>query len=83
MVDNRIKALLAEKKMSAAALSKTMPNMGKVCMSFIVRAIVLVHLSDERSDEKTMVETVKAVAGIDDVWAAEAGKTYKLELTPF
>lgn len=47
------------------------------------RAIVLVHLSDERSDEKTMVETVKAVAGIDDVWAAEAGKTYKLELTPF
>lgn len=47
------------------------------------RAIVLVHLSDERSDEKTMVGTVKAVAGIDDVWAAEAGKTYKLELTPF
>lgn len=47
------------------------------------RAIVLVHLSDERSDEKTMVETVKAVAGIDDVWAAEAGKTYRLELTPF
>lgn len=47
------------------------------------RAIVLVHLSDERSDEKTMVETVKAVAGIDDVWAAETGKTYKLELTPF
>lgn len=47
------------------------------------RAIVLVHLSDERSDEKMMVETVKAMAGIDDVWAAEAGKTYRLELIPF
>ena len=47
------------------------------------RAIVLVHLSDERSDEATMVETVKDIAGIDDVWAAEAGKTYKLEMTPF
>lgn len=47
------------------------------------RAIVLVHLSDERSDEKTMVEIVKDYAGIEDVWAAEAGKTYKLELTPF
>ena len=47
------------------------------------RAIVLVHLSDERSDEKQMVETIKATAGIEDVWAAEAGKTYKLNLTPF
>ena len=47
------------------------------------RAIVLVHLSDERSDEQKMVETVKTVAGIENVWAAEAGKTYKLELTPF
>lgn len=41
MVDNRIKVLLAEKKMSAAALSKTMPDMGKVCMSFIVNGIAL------------------------------------------
>lgn len=47
------------------------------------RAIVLVHLSDERSDEKTMVETVKDISGISDVWAAEAGKTYQLGLTPF
>lgn len=47
------------------------------------RAIVLVHLSDERSDEKTMVETVKAATGIDEVWAAETGQTYRLALTPF
>ena len=47
------------------------------------RAIVLVHLSDERSDERLMVETIKATTGIVDVWAAEAGKTYELNLTPF
>lgn len=41
MVDNRIKVLLAEKNMSAAALSKTIPGMGKVCMSFIVNGIAL------------------------------------------
>lgn len=47
------------------------------------RAIVLVHLSDERSDERLMVETVKAATGVEDVWAAEDGKTYELNLTPF
>jgi phosphoribosyl 1,2-cyclic phosphodiesterase len=47
------------------------------------RAIILVHLSDERSDEKAMVEAVKEVTGIDDVGAAEAGETYQLRLTPF
>lgn len=41
MVENRIRAMLAEKNMSAAALSKTMPGMGKVCMSFIVNGIAL------------------------------------------
>ena len=47
------------------------------------RAIVLVHLSDERSDARLMVETVKATTEIEDVWAAEAGKTYELNMTPF
>ena len=46
------------------------------------RAILLVHLSDERSDEKRMVETIRKQTG-KDVWAAEAGKTYGLQLTPF
>lgn len=41
MVDNRIRVMLAERKMSAAALSDTMPGMGKVCMSFIVNGIAL------------------------------------------
>jgi phosphoribosyl 1,2-cyclic phosphodiesterase len=48
-----------------------------------LRAVVLIHLSDARSDEKVMVEAVKEVTGIDDVWAAEAGETYQLRLTPF
>lgn len=30
MVENRIRVMLAEKNMSAAALSATMPDMGKV-----------------------------------------------------
>jgi len=41
MIDNRIRVMLADKKMSAAALSKQMPDMGKVCMSFIVNGIAL------------------------------------------
>ena len=41
MVENRIRVMLAEKNMSAAALSATMPDMGKVCMSFIVNGIAL------------------------------------------
>lgn len=48
-----------------------------------LRAIVLVHLSDARSDERIMVETIKDVTGTEDVWAAEAGETYQLRLTPF
>ncbi len=47
------------------------------------RAIVLIHLSDERSDEKLMVDTVKEATGIEDVFAAANGKTYSLNLTPF
>ncbi len=47
------------------------------------RAILLVHLSDERSDEQLMTETIKKVAGIDEVWAAEEGKVYQLRMTPF
>ena len=57
MVDNRIKVLLAEKKMSAAALSKTMPDMGKVCMSFIVNGIAL----PTREGMAAMCETLDCV----------------------
>ena len=46
------------------------------------RTIILVHLSDERSDEELMVRTIRQQTG-KDVWAAEAGKTYRLQLTPF
>lgn len=41
MVDNRIRAKLAEKRMSATALSETIPGVGKAGMSFIVNGIVL------------------------------------------
>lgn len=46
-------------------------------------AIVLVHLSDERSDEEMMVNAVKGVAQFCDVYAAEAGKSYSLAKLPF
>ena len=47
------------------------------------RTIVLVHLSDERSDERAMVKAVKEVTGLEEVIAAAAGMTIPLELNPF
>ncbi len=47
------------------------------------RAIVLVHLSDERSNERIMVKAVKGVTGIEEVVAADAGMDISLTLAPF
>jgi len=47
------------------------------------RAIILVHLSDERSNERAMVQAVKDATGLEDVVAAAAGMTIPLELNPF
>lgn len=47
------------------------------------RKIVLIHLSDERSDEALMVRVLKSVSGIEDVIAASSGMKIPLELTPF
>lgn len=47
------------------------------------RAIVLVHLSDERSDEGLMVRVIQKVSGIENVTAACSGMKIPLELTPF
>lgn len=47
------------------------------------RAIILVHLSDERSNERAMVQAVKDATGLEDVVAAAAGMTISLELNPF
>lgn len=47
------------------------------------RTIVLVHLSDERSDERAMVKAVKEVTGLEEVIAAAAGMRISLELNPF
>lgn len=44
--------------------------------------IILVHLSDKRSDEKRMVETVQELTGIETI-AADAGMSIELNLTPF
>ena len=44
--------------------------------------IVLVHLSDRRSDERKMVQTVTDLTGIETV-AADAGMEIELNLTPF
>lgn len=47
------------------------------------RTIVLVHLSDERSDERAMVKAMKEVTGLEEVIAAAAGMRISLELNPF
>lgn len=47
------------------------------------RAIVLIHLSDERSDERAMVKAVKEVSGLEEVTAATNGAVIDLELAPF
>ena len=48
-----------------------------------VAAIVLIHMSDERSDEEEMVRRVKTIAPFADVYAAKAGESYVLSKTPF
>ena len=58
MVNNRIRVMLAEKKMSAAALSATMPDMGKVCMSFIVNGLAL----PTREEMTAMCQTLDCLA---------------------
>lgn len=46
------------------------------------RKIVLVHLSDSRSNEKVMIKAIEKATGIE-VEAADAGKVINLELAPF
>lgn len=47
------------------------------------RSIIICHLSDERSDEQLMVDTIKQATGIDEVFAADAGLSFDLRLQPF
>lgn len=47
------------------------------------RAVVLVHLSDARSDERTMLEAVREASGVEHVCAAHAGDVIPLALAPF
>lgn len=47
------------------------------------RAIVLVHLSGERSDEQAMIRAVIEATGIPNVTAATKGESISLELCPF
>ena len=46
------------------------------------RKIVLVHLSDSRSNEKAMIRAIEKATGIE-VEAADAGKVIDLEMVPF
>ena len=46
------------------------------------RKIILCHLSDQRSDEKRMVEEVRALTSVDTI-AAHAGEVIDLKETPF
>lgn len=47
------------------------------------KAVVLIHLSGERSDEKAMVAAVKEVTGLDEVYAAVGGQRIQLKQYPF
>lgn len=47
------------------------------------KAIVLVHLSNGRSDEKMMVSAVKEVTGLDEVYAAVSSQRIALKQYPF
>lgn len=47
------------------------------------RAIVLIHLSDERSDERAMEQAIRTASGIENVVAARDGMTIPMELSPF
>ena len=47
------------------------------------KAVVLVHLSNERSDEKAMASAVKEVTGLDEVYAAVVGQRIPLMQCPF
>ena len=47
------------------------------------KAVVLIHLSAERSDERAMVAAVKEVTGLDEVYAAVGGQRIPLKQYPF
>lgn len=47
------------------------------------KAIVLIHLSSERSDERAMVAAVKEVTGLEEVHAAVKGQRIPLNRFPF
>ena len=47
------------------------------------RAVVLIHMSDARSDERAMIEAAQRASGVDAVYAAHAGDVIQLELAPF
>ncbi|MGI6689870.1 MAG: MBL fold metallo-hydrolase [Christensenellales bacterium] len=47
------------------------------------RAIILVHLSDKRSDERAMVDAIRNETGVSQVVAADKDMMIPLELQPF
>lgn len=47
------------------------------------RAIILIHLSDGRSDERQMIKTIRDETGISEVFAAKEGMDLSVALTPF
>lgn len=65
MVENRIRVLLAEKKMSATALASKVPGMSKVCLSFIVNGIAM----PTREGVSAITEELECLA--TDLWNEE------------
>ena len=78
-ISNALRGRLIKSHMSLRRLTDALTANDLSC----TRAIILVHLSDERSDEKCMVDTIREASGVADVFAAKAGMEISLELTPF
>lgn len=62
---------------------QTVKEFVKANCSNALRNVILCHLSGDNADRDKMVAEVKQVAGTANVSVAEAGKSWKLQLTPF
>lgn len=82
MIDGETDAALRNRlKESHMSLNRLCDTLKANDLSQTVK-IVLVHLSDKRSDETRMVQTVTDLTGIETI-AADAGMEIELNLTPF
>ena len=78
LIERQLMNRLRKSHMSLARLKKTLKAND---LTNTVK-IVLIHLSDERSNEEQMVRELTELTG-KDIWAAQNGMVIDLSLTPF